>query len=804
MRSPTLYIFKDEQLQLVISNEIENSLPLLSCRLKEAISGEVSLTFSIPSDHSDSQYIREGCWVVIRDMDGVCRPFVIIEENEVHDENLIREFTTEELAVNELNDEIVTDVRPQNTDARDALTRILSNAGSRWQVGIVDDLGIASTNVYYESVMSGIQKIIEKWGGEIRFRVTMDSQNRITGRYIDLFKQLGRKTGKRFEYRKDLTKVERYVDMKSLKTALFGRGKGEETDSGEYGRRITFKDVVWSKAKGDPTDKPAGQEWVGDPNALQQWGHWNDDGTRRHRFGVFIDEEETDPAKLLKKTWDHLQTINKPHVTYKMDVIDLEYASGGELKHEAVRLGDSVYVIDKNFAHDIRVEARVIEIDRDLLDPTQTKLVLGNVIGDIGSLVKRLQDELRKKVSVGDPISWLEGAIETENLQFERSGAYVYINNEDGILTTNRPKNDIDNPPDLAVQIRSAGVRIAAGRNPDGSYRWRTLLTGNGLIADAIATGRIRTDSVDIGDDAGRVLISKGNIIIKGGSLEVYSTSDASDNGVLIKGNRITTNFIKNPNFDNTPGEEWIFKEGSRYNSSKKVIELDGSETRDYTGVSQYFDVYHPRATFQALFKINVTIGSTPAAVRFYFWNYDKDGNRLADKSYTVPLPLYQDIYLLNRTIDFPVGTTRSRVYVQGDFKRDVTAAMELHWVKGFYEEYVTQQQIDMIPVDVHSVQAKPEIQQFNIRWQSPGLGSGVERKVGRISFNRRFSTLSSSGRIAVVLTPINVDSSYYVARPANIAEDGFDLWVYTLRSVGSGEREINGLAYRVDYLAHI
>lgn len=129
MRSPNLYIFRDEQLQLVISNEIENSLPLLSCRLKEVINGEVSLSFSIPSDHPDSQYIREGCWVIIRDMDGVCRPFVIIEENEVHDENLIREFVTEELAINELNDEIVTDVRPQDTTAQDALTRILSNAG---------------------------------------------------------------------------------------------------------------------------------------------------------------------------------------------------------------------------------------------------------------------------------------------------------------------------------------------------------------------------------------------------------------------------------------------------------------------------------------------------------------------------------------------------------------------------------------------------------------------------------------------------------------------------------------------------
>ena len=39
----------------------------------------------------------------------------------------------------------------------------------------------------------------------------------------------------------------------------------------------------------NPTDKPMGQKWVGDNNAKALYGYSN-----RHRFGVFLDDNETD------------------------------------------------------------------------------------------------------------------------------------------------------------------------------------------------------------------------------------------------------------------------------------------------------------------------------------------------------------------------------------------------------------------------------------------------------------------------------------------------------------------------------
>ena len=57
-----------------------------------------------------------------------------------------------------------------------------------------------------------------------------------------------------------------------------------------YGRRITFADVEWSKANGDPLDKPKGQEWLEDPDATKQLGF--SDGHMRIGLEVFEDVDD--------------------------------------------------------------------------------------------------------------------------------------------------------------------------------------------------------------------------------------------------------------------------------------------------------------------------------------------------------------------------------------------------------------------------------------------------------------------------------------------------------------------------------
>lgn len=221
---------------------------------------------------------------------------------------------------------------------------------------------------------------------------------------MDLPARRGTDTGKRFEYTKDLLSIKRTVDASNIKTALYGRGKGEQTEAGGYTRRLTFADVVWNGSGLDPVDKPLGQQWVGDPEALEKFGRIDPDtGKKMHRFGVFEDGEETDPEALLEKTWNALQGTNTPRITYEMNVLDLEQFTG--LSHEKVRLGDTVFVIDKEFKPALRVEARVIEIKRDLVSPENTEIILGNFLPlftDLASRLKNIESMVDGRTGVWD------------------------------------------------------------------------------------------------------------------------------------------------------------------------------------------------------------------------------------------------------------------------------------------------------------------------------------------------------------------------------------------------------------------
>lgn len=792
-----------------LSNTLPGACKIQEMKLKQQINGGETLTFSVPANHKEAGFVMRGYWAIFKDLDGSYRAFVIQEEIEKHDQGQnLREAYCEELAVVELNDEIVTDVRPQNTNARDALNRLLD--GSLWEAGTVDDLGTGSTNFYYENRMSGIKKIIEEWGGEIRFRVTIGADNTITGRYVDILAQRGRRTGKRFEYSKDLSGVERITDMKPLKTALYGRGKGEETDSGGYGRRLTFKDVEWKKENGDPVDKPVGQEWVGDPDALEVWGHVNSDGTRRHRFGVYTNEEQEDEEELLRETWEEVKRQRQPEITYKMNVLDLEQVNAGEYSHEAVRLGDTVAVIDRNFAWDVQIEARVSEIERDFIAPENTQITLGNVLKDITGVVREIQDRVEEKIGRDDPIGWLRGIIDAARSEFHSQNGYVYITDEDGILITNRPKDNIDNPPDKAMQLKHGGLAIAGSLNPDGTFNWETFVLGDQVIADRINTGRIRTDDVTVGDDAGQVRISGGNVTIKGGGLEVYSTPDASDAGVMIRGNKITTNFIKNADFDDQPsgdeGIDWRIMGNAQYNLSAGRIDIDvSSNMGPQHGVVQEFTVFNLRAKFQALFRCNVTRGSATNRVRFYWFFYDSEtGERFDELEYREELATYQEWHLLTHTIDFPPGTVKARLYVQAwTDGEDMADGFEIHWVRGYYDELVRQDQLLEYPRDPHSVQAAPEIQQFSITISvTKDLGTATV-SAGTMFFPRRFSDPGPLGNIAVVLTGVDGYSAYFNFGVYNINRSGFELRIKPRGSdISAGQTlKMNGIAYRAGYL---
>lgn len=306
------------------------------------------------------------------------------------------EYTAVESAYDELKSyHYIKDVRPENRKAGELLQTALE--GTRWQVGQTYDSGTFSTNFYYISTLEAIQKIVELCGLEVTFEITLNPKtHQIEHRLVNLYAQQGQRTGKRFEYGSNLLTVEREESAENLITALIGRGKGEavyhedntaeETPDG-YGRRINFADVVWSKKNGNPTDKPAGQEYVEDVDATAKYGF--DDG--KPRIGIEIFEDITDPEELLKATWSVLQTLKRPQASFRASVMDV-----GDLG-----LGDTVAIV----RHDIKIEyfTRVYKVTHNLLDERQNTIELGDDFS--GSSITSTVNDIGKSVGTVERIA---------------------------------------------------------------------------------------------------------------------------------------------------------------------------------------------------------------------------------------------------------------------------------------------------------------------------------------------------------------------------------------------------------------
>lgn len=399
---PELLIFDPaDNLLAVLSNEADEACFFRSAPFKEVRNQGSFFEFVAQGDHEDSQHLVAENQVAFLDKDGYFRLFVIKEPEQTNGLDGPQIRCVCEPAMNELNDEWIEDVRPYNTTLADAQSRAL--AGTRWKPGISADLGINSINYFYISVNEAIQENINTWGGELRDRIEIED-DKIIGRYIDILPRRGQDSGKIWEIDKDIISLSHKVQSYP-KTALYGRGASLETDNGGFTRKITFAEIEWRVANGDPVDKPKGQEWVGDPGALVAFGRVNEDGTKRHRKGLYENGQQEDPAVLLQETWEALQQQKHQFHNYEMNVFLLEQISGYE--HEKVRLGDTTFAIDRSFAQPIEVEQRVISFEYDVADPDNTGTVeLGQYI-DLYSDDDRI-DEIEAKLN--DGISIWNGA----------------------------------------------------------------------------------------------------------------------------------------------------------------------------------------------------------------------------------------------------------------------------------------------------------------------------------------------------------------------------------------------------------
>lgn len=325
-------------------------------------------SFEIPVDYKP-EIIREAQFFGFQSRDRAFCLFRISEKS--YDLGLTIEGI--DRAESDLHSFIIENKRPSGT-ADQVLRGILEGTG--YQLGDTNRLTVnGKMSFYYVSVRQALVKIIESYGCEFRIRYTF-IENKIIGRYIDLYQRFGKPTGHQFEYGSNILNVTYEESSDEVVTALIGRGKGEQNtdDTGEatggYGRRIQFKDVVWAVAKGDPVDKPAGQNYVANEAARNNYGlHQN--GIIKHRFGVYTNENIEDPVELLKATYKELQRLSVPVATFKANLLDLANAI-----EQDVWIGDSIGIVRDQIG--IAFEARIHKLVIDKLDDNRSVVEIGD------------------------------------------------------------------------------------------------------------------------------------------------------------------------------------------------------------------------------------------------------------------------------------------------------------------------------------------------------------------------------------------------------------------------------------------
>ena len=254
--------------------------------------------------------------------------------------------------------------------ATQALTAALAGT-ARWVVGTVDVTTTGSASFYRMSGWEALQELIKVWGGEVSVSLTVDASG-ITARQVNLLQHVGSSTAtRRFDYGYDVSGITRTVEDTLWTARVIPLGAAQQSTSGGYGRKIDISSVnggtLWLQ-----NDTTANAIRVPDGN-----GGWE------YPVQVIENQDMQTPAELKAWALANLDSWTTPTVSYEVDVVALD--KSGELL--AIAEGDEVVVVDSAFVVDgaaIRLSARVVRIDEDVLVPSNSKVTISNLRQTLG------------------------------------------------------------------------------------------------------------------------------------------------------------------------------------------------------------------------------------------------------------------------------------------------------------------------------------------------------------------------------------------------------------------------------------
>lgn len=197
-----------------------------------------------------------------------------------------------------------------------------------------------------EPVLSTINKLLERCGGYIVFTTDATDGSRV----INWYDTLGYKSGQVIEFGENLLDFSRNGSNTAMATAVLPYG-AKDSDTG---LRVTIESVNH------------GVDYIQDDEAVALRGfilkavNWDD---------------VTEPANLLRKAREYLETNRYIITSLQLSALDLSYV---DKSIDSYQVGDTIQVLSK--PHGVDDDFLLTERTEDLLNPANSKITLGRDI----------------------------------------------------------------------------------------------------------------------------------------------------------------------------------------------------------------------------------------------------------------------------------------------------------------------------------------------------------------------------------------------------------------------------------------
>lgn len=281
---------------------------------------------------------------ILWDDDGVWREHVVNGIQQEHGSTKEISYVCESSLIWDLGHRCIQLADMKNKDTPYMVDHLLENV-PLWEPGEVEALG--SKDIAFEkcTTYEALVKLADEYGCEFEPVIEV-GETGVTSRRVNVKAQVGRDTAYRFDFKYGLEGVRKQVHEDYVITACYGIGSTYSKQSA--------RGYYWC--------------YVTDEEALQYWGIPDGEGGLVHAEGIY-EAGDLQGDALTQATIEYLGTCSAPSITYEVDI------PGASAK--GVRCGDTITVVDRDFDPELRLNARVNEMTRDLITGMCEEAVFG-------------------------------------------------------------------------------------------------------------------------------------------------------------------------------------------------------------------------------------------------------------------------------------------------------------------------------------------------------------------------------------------------------------------------------------------